>query len=440
MPGLDKQEVEDVIIGCAMPEAEQGMNVARIASLRAGLAVESAAMTINRFCSSGLQSIALAGGADPRRRRRRHRGGRHRIDVVRADGRQQVSINPWLIEHYPGLVPVDGADRRARGASITGSRARRRTSSRYESHQKALAAQAAGKFDDEIVPVTGHVRRRPTRNRKPKKTEIEFKVDEGPRADTSLEALAKLKPGVPRQGHGDRRQLVADVRRRGRGGGDVGGARAGARTAAAGALRRLRLRRLPAGGDGDRAGVRDPEGAEAGGLTLDEIDVIELNEAFAAQSLAVIKELGLDPAKVNVNGGAIALGHPLGCTGRQADGHALQEMKRRNAQVRHGDDVRRRRHGRRRDLRESELEEQAHGNNAQRRSTAKRVKGGSFLIEERRPAGHLHAGRLHRRTPADRQDRRRLHHQRSDAARPPRSRPRTSMSPAACCARPASWA
>src|SRR5208283_976212 len=191
VPNLDKKEVEDVIIGCAMPEAEQGMNVARTASLRAGIPIESAAMTINRFCASGLQSIALAaerirgGGADVI-----VAGGAESMSFVPMGG-NKISINPWLMEHYPDSFLSMGltAERLAHHYGIP-----REAADQFalESHQKALAAQAAGRFDNEIVPVPVTFTA-PDGKSKLKKTEIDFKVDEGPRADTSLNALSKLK-------------------------------------------------------------------------------------------------------------------------------------------------------------------------------------------------------------------------------------------------------
>src|SRR5512146_1459988 len=191
VPQLSKDEVEDVIIGCAMPEAEQGMNVARVASLRAGVPIESAAMTINRYCASGLQSIALAaerirgGGAEVI-----VAGGTESMSLIPMGG-NKVSINPWLEEHYPNSYMSMGltAERVARHYGISREEADQFS---LASHQKALAAQAAGKFDEEIVPVRVSFTLPDTKSR-PQRTEIEFKIDEGPRADTSMEALGKLK-------------------------------------------------------------------------------------------------------------------------------------------------------------------------------------------------------------------------------------------------------
>ncbi len=324
VPALDTSEIEDVIIGCAMPEGEQGMNVARICSLRAGLPVQSAAMTINRFCASGLQAIALAS--------ERIRGGG--ADVVLAGGTEsmsfvpmggnKVSINPSLFEKYPGSYLSMGltAERLASHYGIT-----REESDRFAlaSHQKALAAQAAGRFEEEIVPVSVSFAAPGNQSK------VEFKVDEGPRTDTSLEALAKLKPAFHARG-----AVTA---------GNSSQTSDGAAAAVLMSLERAQalglkpLARLVAysyaGCLPEEMGVGPvyavPKALKLAGLTLDQIDLIELNEAFAAQSLSVIKLLGLDLNKLNVNGGAIALGHPLGCTGAKLTATLLAEMKRRRA-------------------------------------------------------------------------------------------------------------
>jgi acetyl-CoA acyltransferase len=329
VPNLDKKEIEDVIIGCAMPEAEQGMNVARTASLRAGIPIEAAAMTINRFCASGLQSIALAaerirgGGADVI-----VAGGAESMSFVPMGG-NKISINPWLMEHYPDSYLSMGltAERLARRYQIS-----REASDRfaYESHQNALAAQAAGKFDDEIVavPVTFSA---PDAKSKPKKTELDFKVDEGPRADTSLDALSKLKAVFHARG-----TVTAGTSSQMSDGGAAAVVMSDERAKALGIRPLARFVAYSyAGCRPEEMGVGPvyaiPKALKLAGLTLDQIDLIELNEAFAAQSLSVIQLLGLDRAKVNVNGGAIALGHPLGCTGAKLTASLLQEMKRRKA-------------------------------------------------------------------------------------------------------------
>ncbi len=329
VPQLEKREIEDVILGCAIPEAEQGLNVARIASLRAGLPVEAAAMTINRYCASGLQSIALAaerirgGGADVI-----VAGGTESMSLIPMGG-AKISINPWLAEHYPDSYSSMGltAERVAQHYGITREEADQFA---FTSHQRALAAQREGKFDNEIVPVPVCFTTLDGKS-KPKKTEVEFKIDEGPRPDTSLEALAKLKPAFHAKGTvtaGNSSQtsdgaaatvVMSEERARALGiepmGRFVAYAYAGC---------------LP-----EEMGVGPvyaiPKALRLAGLSLDQIDLIELNEAFAAQSLAVIRTLGMDPARVNVNGGAIALGHPLGCTGSKLTATMLREMKRRNA-------------------------------------------------------------------------------------------------------------
>src|SRR5215472_11944482 len=329
VPNLDKKEIEDVIIGCAMPEAEQGMNVARICSLRAGIPIDSAAMTVNRFCASGLQTIALAA--------ERIRGGC--ADVIVAGGTEsmslvpmggnKVSINPWLMEHYPDSYLPMGltAERVARHYGIG-----REEADQFAlcSHQKALAAQAAGKFTEEIVtvPVTLVT---PNGKSKPEKTEFEFNVDEGPRADTSFEALAKLKPVFHAKG-----TVTAGNSSQTSDGAAAAVVMSDERAQALGLKPLARFVSFAyAGCLPEEMGVGPvyavPKALKLAGLTLDQIDLVELNEAFAAQSLAVIKSLGLDLAKLNVNGGAIALGHPLGCTGAKLAASLFQEMHRRHA-------------------------------------------------------------------------------------------------------------
>jgi len=329
LPTLEKTEVEDVIIGCAMPEAEQGMNVARIASLRAGIPIEAGAMTINRFCASGLQAIALAaeriiaGGADVI-----VAGGTESMSLIPMGG-NKVSINPWIEQNYPDSYLSMGltAERVARHYGISRAEADQFALS---SHQKALAAQAAGKFACEIVPVPVTFVA-PDGKSRPRKTEMVFQADEGPRADTSLEALGRLRSVFHANGC-----VTA---------GNSSQTSDGAAAAVVMSAERARdlgiqpMARLAAyayaGCLPEEMGVGPvyavPKALKLAGLSLGEIEVIELNEAFAAQALAVIKLLGIDPARVNVNGGAIALGHPLGCTGAKLTATLLQEMKRRGA-------------------------------------------------------------------------------------------------------------
>jgi acetyl-CoA acyltransferase len=328
--GLDPKEIEDVILGCAMPEAEQGMNVARIAALRAGLPVESSAMTINRFCSSGLQAIAM--GAE--RIMLGHAevivaGGAESMSMVPMGG-NKISPNPWLMDHYPDSYLGMGltAENLARKYGITREQADEFS---YQSHQKALAAIAAGKFKEEIVPVEVSFTEvsNGTGPAKAKTVKTTFDTDEGPRADTSPEALAKLKPAFHARGTvtaGNSSQMSDGA--------------AAAVVMSAERAKSLGLKPLgrfiafaTAGCPPEEMGVGPvyaiPKALRLAGLTLDQIDVIELNEAFAAQALTVIKHAGLNPARVNPSGGAIALGHPLGCTGAKLTATILRELARR---------------------------------------------------------------------------------------------------------------
>jgi acetyl-CoA acyltransferase len=329
---LDRSEIEDVILGCAMPEAEQGLNVARVASFRAGLPVGVSGMTINRFCASGLQAVALAverirgGGAEVI-----VAGGVESMSFVPMGG-NKPSLNPWLVEKYPGSYLSMGltAERVAKHYGITREQM---DEFALASHIKALAAIAAGGFKEEIVPV-------PVTNTmldakgKAKRVESVFEVDEGPRADTSLEALAKLKPAFHAKG-----TVTAGNSSQMSDGAAAVVAMSAERAAQLGvpAIGRL-IAFATAGCEPEEMGIGPvyaiPKALKMAGMTLDEIGLIELNEAFAAQALAVIKVLEIDPAKVNVKGGAIALGHPLGCTGAKLTAGLLHEMLRRN--VRYG--------------------------------------------------------------------------------------------------------
>jgi acetyl-CoA acyltransferase len=326
--GLEKSEIEDVVMGCAMPEAEQGMNVARAAAIRAGLPVETSAMTINRFCSSGLQSIAMASD-------RIRAGG---ADVIVAGGLETMSLipmgghiirpNPYLVEHYPDFYLNMGL--------ATENVARKYEVTREEqdafallSHQRAAAAQDAGKFDDEIVPLKVTFEELNERGKKTTR-EVTFTKDEGVRRDTSEEGLAKLRPAFHAKGTitaGNASQMSDGA--------------AAAVVMSDERARQLSLKPLArfvayatAGCPPEEMGIGPvhaiPKVLKIAGLKLEEIDVIELNEAFAAQSLAVIRTLGLDPERVNVNGGAIALGHPLGCTGAKLTATILRELERRD--------------------------------------------------------------------------------------------------------------
>ena len=333
VPGLDKAEVEDVILGSAQPEGESGWNIARMAALRAGFPVEIPGMTINRLCSSGLQAIALAD------QRIRTGGAR----VILAGGAETMSMlpfgglkpspNPWLAEHYPAALLTMGltAERVARHYQVSRED---QDAFALASHQKELAAQTAGKFDEELVPVTVTSAVPGKKAGKPTVTETLFAADEGPRADTSAEALAKLRPVFHAQGTvtaGNASQT------------SDGAAAVVLMDAGHAKERGLQpLARLVAfavtGCPPEEMGIGPitaiPKALKMAGLKLDEIGLIELNEAFAAQALAILRTLEIDPARVNVNGGAIALGHPLGCTGAKLTATILGEMRRR--QVRYG--------------------------------------------------------------------------------------------------------
>jgi len=329
VPQLDRSEIEDVILGCAMPEAEQGMNVARVASFRAGLPVGVSGMTINRYCASGLQSIALAaerigsGGAEAI-----VAGGTESMSYVPMGG-NKIAVNPWLVDHYPGSYMSMGltAERVAAHYGITREE---QDAFAFASHRKALAAIAAGRFADEIVPVAVTCSG-PNGSSRIKRTEAVFKTDEGPRADTSLEALAKLKPVFHAAG-----TVTAGNSSQTSDGAAAAVVMSAERAAQLGipALARF-VAFATAGCDPEEMGIGPiyaiPKVLRLAGLSLEDIALFELNEAFAAQSLAVLKVLGIDPAKVNVNGGAIALGHPLGCTGAKLTATLLREMPRRKA-------------------------------------------------------------------------------------------------------------
>jgi acetyl-CoA acyltransferase len=333
VPGLDPKEIEDVVIGCAMPEGEQGMNIARIASLRAGLPVECSAITVNRFCSSGLQAIAMAaervmlGNAEVV-----IAGGTESMSMVPMGG-NKASPNPWLMDHYPDTYLGMGltAENLARKYGITREKADEFS---YGSHQKALAAIADGKFKDEIVPVEVRstiVSNGDGRGGRAKTATRIFDTDEGPRADTSLDALARLKPAF--HAHGT---VTAGNSSQMSDGAAISVVISADRARALGVKPLARfLAFATAGCAPEEMGVGPvfaiPKALRQAGLKLEQIDVIELNEAFAAQSLSVIKLAGLDPERVNVNGGAIALGHPLGCTGAKLTATILGELERRKA-------------------------------------------------------------------------------------------------------------
>jgi acetyl-CoA acyltransferase len=328
VPQLEAAAIDDVILGCAMPEGEQGLNVARIASLRAGIPVEASAVTVNRFCSSGLQAIAY--GAERimlGQGRAVVAGGTESMSMVPMGG-NKVSPNPQLVSSYPDVYLSTGlvAENHARESSI--SRAAQDEFS-LRSHQRAVKAIEEGRFKNEIVPLT--VRTVQSNGTKPTVRELTFDTDEGPRRDTSLDVLAKLKPAFH----------VSGTVTAGNSSQTSDGAAAVIVTSAELAKERglTPLARFvgfaTAGvapelfGIGPVPAIRKV--LKQTGLTLDQIDLIELNEAFAAQALACMQELDLDPDKVNVNGGAIALGHPLGCTGAKLTATLVNEMHRRKS-------------------------------------------------------------------------------------------------------------
>ena len=333
VPKIDRSSIDDVILGCAQPEAEQGWNIARWATLRAGLPVEIPGATVNRLCASGLEAIAIAdqriraGGAQTL-----VAGGVESMSLIPMGG-LKPSPNPWLAEHYPASLLTMGltAERVAHHYSVSRED---QDAFALASHRKALAAQAAGRFADELIPVTVTTAAAGAEAGKPVMSEQIFAADEGPRADTSAEALAKLKPAFHLQG-----TVTA---------GNASQTSDGAAAAVlmeAGRARELDIQPLArlvayavTGCLPEEMGMGPvtavPKVLSLAGLTLDDIDLIELNEAFAAQALAVMRNLDLDPGRVNVNGGAIALGHPLGCTGAKLTATLVSEMLRR--QVRYG--------------------------------------------------------------------------------------------------------
>ncbi len=329
-PGIEPAEVDDVIVGCAMPEAEQGMNVARIASLRAGVPVESSAVTINRFCSSGLQAIAfgaeriMCGTAQTI-----IAGGTESMSMVPIGG-HKIAPNPELVSQYPDVYLSTGlvAENHARESMIPREE---QDAFAFKSHERALAAIDGGRFADETIPIMVKVVEPANGNGDaPTVREVEFAVDEGPRRDTSVEALAKLRPVF-------------------RAGGSVTAGNSSQTSDGAAAVvvtssdraRELGLEPLARFVTFTTAGVK-PEmfgigpvpamkkALKLANLSIDDIDLIELNEAFAAQALACLREFPIDPDRLNVNGGAIALGHPLGCTGAKLTTTLLYELRRRN--------------------------------------------------------------------------------------------------------------
>jgi len=326
--GIDALEIDDILLGCAFPEGEQGMNVARIAALRAGIPYQVPAQTINRFCSSGLQSIALAaerimtGFADCV-----VAGGVESMTTVPMGG-NKFSANPTLIADWPEtfsamgitaelVADQYGIDRKSQDLFATGS------------HARAAAAIAAGRFTDEIIPV--QVEETAIVKGKVQKTPVVVSADDGVRADTTVEGLARLKPAFKVNGSvtaGNTSQMTDGA--------------AATLVVSEAFLKRMgrdplarfvsfAVRGVPPEVMGIGPVEAIPLALKMAGLEQKDLDLIELNEAFAAQSLAVIKALALEPEIINVNGGAIALGHPLGCTGAKLTATLMHEMKRRQS-------------------------------------------------------------------------------------------------------------
>jgi acetyl-CoA acyltransferase len=330
-PQVSKSEIDDVILGCANPEAESGMNMARIAALRAGLPDTVPGVTINRFCSSGLQAIAMAaekirsGGAEIILA-----GGAESMSLVPMSG-HKFAPNPWMVDHIPQIYM---------GMGLTAEEVYRKYGiSRedqdqfaYRSHSNALKAQAEGKFDDEIVPL--ELENTSLTNGKPVTQKSVFKKDEGPRADTSVEALAKLRAVFHVSG-----TVTAGNSSQTSDGAAAAIVMSEKKARELGLKPVARFVSFAVGGVppeimGIGPIVAIPKALKLAGLKIDDIGLVELNEAFAVQALAVAREAGLNLDTLNVNGGAIALGHPLGCTGAKLTATILREMGRRK--VRYG--------------------------------------------------------------------------------------------------------
>lgn len=332
VPGLKDEDIDDIIMGCAMPEGEQGMNVARIAQMRAGIPPQITAMTVNRFCASGLQAIAQGmesvklGNADVILA-----GGTETMTMIPMGG-NKISPNPHLADHYPQIYISMGVTAEKVADRWKISREDQDAFS-YNSQMKAVKAQQEGKFDEEIVPVTVTTTVG-GKGFETKSTEVVVTADDGPRADTTLEGLAKLKPAFRPNGSvtaGNSSQMSDGA-------------------AATVVMSETKIKELGvtpmarfvdyvvAGCDPDVMGIGPafsiPKLLKKTGMKMNDIGLFELNEAFAAQSVMVLRELDMDPSIVNVNGGAVALGHPLGCTGAKLTSTLLYEMKRRG--VRYG--------------------------------------------------------------------------------------------------------
>ncbi len=328
-PKLDPKEIDDVILGCAFPEGEQGMNMTRAVVIRAGLPQSVPGESINRYCSSGVQAIVHAA----------HAIMAGQMDVALAGGVESMSMvpmmgykfapNPQFAMDLPQYYTNMGLTAENVSVKYNVSRADQDAFS-LTSHQRAAAAVNSGRFDPELVPVDVEVKEMGSEG-KPVTRKFTVKRDEGPRADTTLEALAKLKPAFKDGGTvtaGNSSQMSD---------GAAGVVIMSADKASSLGLKPLaRFVSFAVGGVapelmGIGPVVAIPKALKLAGLTLNDIDIIELNEAFAAQGLAVVREVGLDPEKVNVNGGAIALGHPLGCTGAKLTTQLIYEMGRRKS-------------------------------------------------------------------------------------------------------------
>jgi acetyl-CoA acyltransferase len=323
-PQVPKDDIDDVILGCAMPEAEQGMNMARVAALRAGLPDIVPGVTINRFCSSGLQSIAMA--AD------RIKAGS--AEIILAGGAESMSMipmsggrvapNPWMVDHQPEIyINMGLTAENLRKKYGIGREEQDRFA--FRSHRNALSAQAESKFAEEIVPLKVEAVT-------PQGTSsASFSRDEGPRTDTSPEGLAKLKPVFHVSG-----TVTAGNSSQMSDGAAMALVMSDRKARALGLKPMARFVSFAVGGVppeimGIGPVVAIPKALALAGLKLAQIELIELNEAFAVQALAVIKQAGIDEERVNVNGGAIALGHPLGCTGAKLTASILREMQRRSS-------------------------------------------------------------------------------------------------------------
>jgi acetyl-CoA acyltransferase len=324
VPSLEPAQIDDVVIGCAMPEGEQGMNVARIASLAAGLPVSVPAMTVNRFCSSGLQSLAIgaaniqAGYYDVALT-----GGVESMSQIPMGG-DRPTPNPTIMAERPDIYTPMGVTSEIVAKRFDVTRAQQDEFA-ASSHHKAAKALAEGKFKDEIVPVKTRV------NQDGKWKELVFDTDEGVRADTSVEGLSKLKaafaqPGTSTAGNSSQMSDGA--------GAAIIMAREKAQALGLqplGVLRGYAVVGVEPNVMGIGPAVAIPKAVAKAGIKLEDVELFEINEAFASQSVYCVRELGIDPNKVNVNGGAIALGHPLGATGAKLTASLLHEMKRRKA-------------------------------------------------------------------------------------------------------------